>query len=131
VEAVGMTKRFPTFESTSASGRKPESEVDKKDKLNLLLLNAVDETLKRVFKKPGAEAIYKYIENDCHLKREEIAEKTNVFCAGLERMLGSGALVIEKLILKNLHRKLNLKFREKKSCEFAYYVKKLRKMHGC
>lgn len=126
-----MTKRFPTFENTSASVRKAESEVDKTEKLNLLLLNAVDETLKRVFKKPGAEAIYEYIENECHLKREEIGEKTNVFCAGLERMLGSGAVMIEKLILKNLHHKLKLKFKEKKGCEFADYVKKLRKMYGC
>lgn len=126
-----MTKHFPTFENTSASVRKTESEVEKTEKLNLLLLNAVDETLKRVFKKPGAEAIYNYIENECHLKREEIADRTNVFCAGLERMLGSGALMIEKLILKNIHRKLKLKFQEKQDCGFADYLKKLRKTYGC
>lgn len=127
-EVVGMTKRFPTVENMSASVRKLESGVDEKaQKLNLLLLNAVDETLKRVFKKAGAEVVYNYIENECLLKREQIAKKPKVFSACLQKMLGSGAFPIEKSILKNLHDKLELKFREKEGCEFADYVKELRK----
>ena len=96
-----------------------------------LLLEAVDETMKRVFREAGAKVIYGYLENNSHLKREEIAEKPGVFSAGLEMLLGSGAPVVKKLILKNLYSKLELKFREKKGYEFSDYVKELEEKYEC
>ena len=93
--------------------------------LDNLLLEVIDETLKHVFREEGTKAIHDYLENKCHLKLEETAEKPEVFSAGLERLLSSGALVIEKLILKNLYRKLKLKFKEKKGHEFSDYIKEL------
>ena len=98
-----------------------------KETLDDLLLEVADEMLKHVFRETGTKVIYDFLENNSHLKREEIAEKPEVFSAGLERLLGSGALVIEKLILKNLYRKLELRFEEKKSYVFSDYVKNLRK----
>jgi len=65
------------------------------------------------------------------LKREGIAEKPEVFSAGLERLLGSGAPVIEKLILKNLYVRLDLRFREKKGYEFSDYIRELEEKCGC
>ena len=112
-----MTKRLCNVEITG--------------RLDDLLLTVVDETMRQVFREAGTEAIYNYIENKCHLKREEIAGKPEVFSAGLERLLDSAALVIEKLILKNLHSKLELKFEEKKGYEFSDYIKELSKGCGC
>jgi len=116
-EVIEMTKGLYTIEKTGS--------VDN------LLLSVVDETMKHVFKEKGAEAIYAFIENNSHLKFGEIAEKPEVFSAGLERLLGSGATVIEKLILKNLYSKLGLKFEEKKGYQFSDYVKELRRRCGC
>lgn len=99
--------------------------------LDDLLANVVDETLRQVFREEGSKVIYVFIENNCHLKREEIAEKPKVFSASLERLLGSGAPVIEKLILKNLHSKLELKFAKKEGYEFLDYIKEFRKRCGC
>ena len=99
--------------------------------LDDLLLKMVDATMKHVFTEAGTEVIYSYLGNSTNLKRDEIAEKPEVFSAGLERLLGSGAPVIEILILKNLHRKLGLKFEAKKGYEFSDYVKELRKRCGC
>lgn len=99
--------------------------------LDDLLLKMVDATMKHVFTEAGTEVIYSYLGNSTNLKREEIAEKPEVFSAGLERLLGSGAPVIEILILKNLYRKLGLKFEAKKGYEFSDYVKELRKRCGC
>lgn len=93
--------------------------------LDDLLLEVIDETLKQVFREEGTAAIYDYLESKCRLKREEIAGKTEVFSACLERLLSSAASVIEKLILKNLYHKLKSKFKEKKGYEFSDYVKKL------
>jgi len=112
-EVVEVTKRLYIVEKTGS--------------VDSLLLSVVDETMKQVFREEGAKAIYNYLENNSHLKREEIAEKPEVFSAGLERLLGSGAPVIENLILKNLYRRLGLKFEEKKGYEFSDYIKELRK----
>jgi hypothetical protein len=103
---------------------------DKREKevrsLDNLLLDAVDETLRHIFKEEGANVIFHYLENKCHLNRRRIAEEPEDFSAGLERFLGSAAPVIEKIILKNLYSKLELKFEEKEGYKFSDYVKELR-----
>ncbi len=115
-EVIEMTRRLRTVEKTGS--------------LDDLLLDVVDETLKEVFREEGTKAIYDYLENRCHLKREEIAEKPEVFSAGLEKLMVSAAQVIEKMILRNSYSKLGLRFREKEGYEFSDYVKKLRKRFG-
>ena len=97
-----------------------------KGKLADLLLSAVNETVKQIFKEAGAEVIFNFIEKQCHLKLEEIVEKPEVFSAGLERLTVSATSVIEKMILENLYSKLELKFVEKKGYEFSDYIKDLR-----
>jgi hypothetical protein len=116
----------------SVSAAKSESKIgEETKKLEVLLSKVVIETWKQVFKEDGAGIIYVFITNNSHLKLEEIAEKPEVFSAGLEKLLGSGATVIEKLILKELYCKLGLKFREKKGYEFSDYMKDLRRKCGC
>jgi hypothetical protein len=92
------------------------------------LLSVVDETLMQVFREAGAKVIYDFLANNCHLKHEEIAEKPEVFSAGLERLMVSGAPVIEILILKNLYSKLGLEFKEEEGYGFSDYIRELRKM---
>ena len=104
--------------------------INKLEDWNSFFAETVDETLKQVFKEEGTRVIYDYLENNSHLKREEIAEKTKVFSAGLEKLLSTAAPMIEKLILKNLHSKLGLKFVEKKGYRFTDYVEELRKRCG-
>jgi len=100
VEVVGVTKRLRTVEKTGS--------------LDDLLLSVVDETMRQVFRDAGVKVIYDYLANNSHLRREEIAEKPEIFSAGLERLMVSAARVIENSILKNLYRKLGLKFEEKR-----------------
>ena len=95
--------------------------------LDDLLLKALDETLKGVFKEAGTRVIYDCLENNFHLKREEIAVKLEAFSVELGGLLGSAAPVIEKLILENLFSGLELKFVEKKGYRFSDYVEELRK----
>ena len=112
VEVVGVTKRLRTVEKTGS--------------LDDLLLSVVDETMRQVFRDAGVKVIYDYLASNSHLRREEIAEKPEVFSAGLERLMVSAARVIENSILKNLYRKLGLKFEEKESYGFSDYIKELR-----
>ena len=128
-----MAKQLDTVENLSLSScTKREDELGKRTgSLDDLLLNVIDETLKHVFKEPGAKVIYDYLRDQCHLKREEIAEKPEVFSAGLERLLKSGAVLIEKMILINLSSKLQLKYEEKEGHELPDYIKELKEKFGC
>jgi len=92
-----------------------------------LLLKIVNETMKEVFTEAGTKVICDFLQNRCDLKPEEIAEKPEVFSSGLQKLLGSGAQVLEKLILKNLYSKLELKIEEKKGYLFSDCIRELRK----
>ena len=109
-EVVELTKRLYAMET-----------------LDDLMLKVVDDTMKQIFREAGAKAIYDFLGNNCHLKLEEIAEKPEVFSAGLEKLMVSAAQVVEKTILKNLYLRLELKFEEKKDYEFSDYIEELRK----
>ena len=78
-------------------------------------------------RKLALELFYDCLENNFHLKREEIAVKLEAFSVELGGLLGSAAPVIEKLILENLFSGLELKFVEKKGYRFSDYVEELRK----
>jgi len=103
--------------------------VKRTEKLNDLLLSAVDEALKQVFHEAGAEVIYSFLENKCHLKREEFAVKPEDFSAALERLLSSAAPVIEKKILENLCSRLQLEYEEKEGYGFSDYLNELREKY--
>jgi hypothetical protein len=125
-----VTKQLRTVEKTGVSfDTKRKSRISGK-KLADLLPSVIDETMKQVFREKSAQVISNYIGNNCHLKQEEIVEKSDAFSAGLERLLGSGAAVIEILILKNLYRRLELKFKEKKGHKFPDYINELKKKFG-
>lgn len=63
----------------------------------------VDQVLKGVFGEEATRLIYKYLESKHSLKREEIAEKTDVFAKGLEEFLNSGAYAVERKILEDIY----------------------------
>ena len=99
--------------------------VETKD-WNSIFAEAVDDTLKQIFKEDGARVIYKFLESHTRLKLEEAADNPQVFSDSLEKLMVSAAHVIEKVILKNLYSKIGLKFKEKQGYEFSDYIKELR-----
>jgi len=127
-EDIEMGTQFPVKSTVSASTERESKICERTGRLDDLLLKTVDETLTQVFREEGAKVIYNYVENKCHLKREEIVEKSEDFSAGLDRLLGSAAPVIEKLILKNLYHELRLEYAEKEGFGFSDYIKELKKV---
>jgi hypothetical protein len=63
----------------------------------------VDRVLKHVFGEEATHLIYKYLEVNYSVKRNEITEKIDLFSKGLEDFLSSGARVIELKILEDLY----------------------------
>jgi len=98
----------------------------KEDKISKI----IDKVLKQVFGEEATHLIYRYLENKYCLKRDEIAEKIEVFAAGLEEFLRSGAYVIERKILEDIYsnygllRRLELE-RVQEDSDFVSQVKSL------
>jgi len=87
-----------------------------------LFIEAVDEGL-GVLGESGRQMIFFHLEKSYSIKRHEIPRKPEAFAAGLEKIFGAGASVLEKLIVKSLYSKLGLKYEDKEERKFADYVK--------
>lgn len=86
-----------------------------------LFIEAVDEGL-NVLGESGRQMIFFHLEKSYSIKRHEIPKKPEAFAAGLEKIFGAGASVLEKLIVKSLYSKLGLKYEDKESRSFADYM---------
>jgi len=120
-----MTKQSLAVEDSDMLPITTLERAQKRGRIGDLLVQAIDETLNQIFREEGASAIYGFLENESQLKREDISSKTEAFSTGLRKLLGSGAPVIEDLILKNLCHQLDLKFAQKKGHSFSDYAKEL------
>ena len=98
--------------------------MTKKSKIfNKLLLRAIDESLNSLGKS-ARQSIYFHIKNKFSINRKEIPGNLQEFQEGLETIFGTGARLIEILIMKNLHSKIGCPLVMKKSehLEFIGYV---------
>jgi len=120
-----MTKQSPAVENSDVLPIMTLDRAQKMESPEDLLLRVINETLNQIFREEGVSIIYDFLERESQLRREDISSKTDVFCAGLMKLLGSGAPVIEKLILRNLCHQLELKFVQKKGHSFSDYAKEL------
>jgi hypothetical protein len=105
--------------------------TEEREKLNNVLAQVIDSTLKQVFRQPGAKVIYDYLEKNQDLKIKEITEKPELFSESMRKLLGSAAPVIEDLIIRNLCAQFNTKFEDKDGCEFSCYIRELREKYRC
>ncbi|NWF87115.1 hypothetical protein HXY32_04830 [Candidatus Bathyarchaeota archaeon] len=98
----------------------------KEDKISRI----INKVLNQIFGAEATHLIYRHLESKYALRRDEIAEKIDVFAVGLEEFLRSGAYVIERKILEDIYssygllRRLELE-RTQEECDFASQVKLL------
>jgi len=101
-----------------------EIEMKEEDKFDDLLLKIIDEQLRDLFGEIGAQLIYDYLVNRYHLKKKDIPKKIDVFAKALEDYFGSGAYVIQRLVLTNMHSQLGIALRKNRG--FAESIARLR-----
>ena len=94
-------------------------------KFDKILLDMVDQGIREVFGETGVQFIYNYLERSASLRRDDIPEKLEIFVEGLGEMLGSGAMVVEKFVLKNLYSCLGVNYQEKEGYRFSDYVREI------
>jgi hypothetical protein len=93
-----------------------------------VLLQSIDDALLV----PGEivrAAIYDRVERSYQLKREEIPEKLELFHKALRDLLAAGGEVLERLIAKNLYRRLDLNFNQHENWTLLDYVDEAKKAH--
>lgn len=92
----------------------------------------IDRVLRQVFGEEATLLIYRHLESNYSLKKEEVADRIEAFAAGLEDFLRSGAYVIEQKILEDIYssygllRRIELE-RERDEFDFVSQIKSLRK----
>ena len=74
-----------------------------------VLLQAIDDAL-LVTGEVVRAAIYDRLQRTHQIRREEIPEKLDLFHTALRDLLGAGCEILERLIAKNLYRRLSLDF---------------------
>jgi hypothetical protein len=70
----------------------------KEDKISKI----IDRVLIQIFGKEASTMIYKHLERNYSVKKNEVGEKLELFAQGLENFLKSGAYVIERKILEDI-----------------------------
>lgn len=93
-----------------------------------ILLQSIDDALLV----PGEivrAAIYDRVERSYQLRREEIPEKLELFHKALRDLLAAGGEVLERLIAKNLYRRLDLNFNQHENWTLLDYVDEAKKAH--
>ncbi|MEM3730741.1 MAG: hypothetical protein QW667_00965 [Candidatus Bathyarchaeia archaeon] len=83
----------------------------------------IDKVLTQIFGEEATSLIYRYLEKNYSLKKDEIAEKIDLFAKGLEDFLNSGAYVIEKKILEDIYSNYGLIKRVKPEDDFTRQMK--------
>ncbi|MCS7124732.1 MAG: hypothetical protein NZ932_04900 [Candidatus Bathyarchaeota archaeon] len=72
-------------------------------KENEKIVKIIDRVLKQIFGNEATRLIYRYLETRYAVKRDEIADKIDLFAKGLEEFLRTGAYVIERKILDDIY----------------------------
>jgi len=96
--------------------------MKKKNQFDKMLIKSIDEAIKEIFGETGARIIYDYLQHNHSLNREEIPERLKDFERGLEKILGSGAWVMERTALNNLYLNFGLEYRNKENYSFANHI---------
>lgn len=101
--------------------------VDKGKEFDRVFLDVVDEVFWQVFGETVSDTILLHLERHNGLSREEIPHNVEEFSSGLSELLGSGAHILERLVIKLLYSRFQLEYEEKEGYGFSDYVKELRK----
>jgi len=80
-----------------------QTALQQKTKKEDQVAKIIDKVLHQIFGEEATSLIYRHLERNYSLKRNELTEKIDVFAQGLEDFLRSGAYVIERKILDDIY----------------------------
>lgn len=104
-------------------GRLVSSDEDEKRRFNEFLVEAICESM------DFGEVVLHFLELRSDVRRDEIAEKPEVFAGELEGLLGDSAKIIEERIVKKLYSILNIEYEETVKGSFPELIRKALKTY--
>ena len=113
-------------QSIQNKGKRNSGTIDAS--LNEALLEAIDSGL-LFLGENSRKVIYLHLEKNLKIRREEIALKFEEFKKALEDMFGSGAELINTVIIKELQTRLDVG--EKGDFEISSQVSIIQEIHSC
>ncbi len=91
--------------------------------LDEVLIGTIDEVVRNVFEDETAEIIFRYLKEP----ENKSEDRVRYFADSLPKIIGTGSIIIEDLILEALYSKLGLELVRRKGFEFLDYIAELRK----
>jgi len=92
-----------------------------------VFLESLDETLNQILGKTPANMVYYYLQRYFSLRKKKIPAKLRDFAEALEKFFGTEALLIEKILVKNLYAKFEMDFAEREDFDFVEQVDSARR----
>lgn len=92
-----------------------------------VVIQTIDEVVRNVFEDEIAETIFGY---SIKGGSKKMNEKVQAFADSLPKILGTGSVIIEDLILEALYSRLGFEIKWKKDYRFPDYISELRKRTG-
>jgi hypothetical protein len=89
----------------------------KKRRFNALL---VDSFLGNV---EFGEVILRFLELNSSFRRDELAEKPELFAGELEDLFGDGAKIIKERMIRDLYSKIGMEYKNEKGRAFSEYIR--------
>lgn len=117
----------PDLEADAESGagiRMNASAINSK-KTELMLLEAIDQTLADLLGRRAREAIYDHFERKCYMAREEVPQRLGEFCNILQANFGRAGTTIERAIAKRFYSRLEKRFIDYPGYGLVDYVEKV------
>jgi hypothetical protein len=105
--------------------------LDKDSKFDSILSEAIDEALS-VCGERAKSAVYTYLEKSLSIPKHEIPTRINEFSRGLEDLFGVHSHVLEILVMKYLHSKIEIVWKwppDSPNLRFEEYVSFARKYY--
>jgi len=90
-----------------------------------LILKTIQDILTEVFGEKSFRKMRQTMKQSYSLEWYEVPLKSDVFSSALRRILGSGSVIIEDLIIESLYFNLGLELRWKKGFSFPDYIAQL------
>jgi hypothetical protein len=94
--------------------------------LRKVLLESIDETIHVLLGNEPFRILFERLDNDFHLKHEEIPDRVDEFERALTFMFSSAAPVVTRAIAQRLYTKLQISY-EKKDCTLKTYLENARR----
>jgi len=92
-----------------------------------VVMQTIDEVVRNVFDNEIAKTIFRYSTKN---GSEEVDGRVQAFADSLPKVLGTGSVIVEDLILETLHSRLGFELEWKKDYRFPDYIAELKKRTG-